>query len=173
MLRRRVVVELTRIGQLVDARAYFRIGVHDRDSHTRHCSTAYPGKALDNKRMNRYRFRDLLISQDGVCAICRRGNLTGPLFIDHDHVCCDKKWTCGKCVRGLLCGPCNTRLIDVELDRNHEKHGESWWIAAVAYLCERGCNPAAPERLGAHIDIHRQGRISAGVSCACRYCLPK
>ena len=30
--------------------------------------------------------------------------------MDHYHKCCPGKTSCGKCVRGLLCGNCNTIL---------------------------------------------------------------
>lgn len=29
------------------------------------------------------------------------------LYVDHDHSCCPGSITCGKCVRGILCRPCN------------------------------------------------------------------
>lgn len=47
------------------------------------------------------------------CAICGRSeNSDGRrLHVDHDHACCPTKdRSCGKCIRGLLCGQCNTAL---------------------------------------------------------------
>lgn len=32
------------------------------------------------------------------------------LCIDHDHSCCPGEFTCGKCIRGVLCSPCNRTL---------------------------------------------------------------
>jgi hypothetical protein len=137
---RRRVVELKRIGHLVDGRAIFDIHVNDRDSGLLFCSIGYPSRALEKAKLTQVGFRSMLVAQHGVCAICGRGHLLGPLFIDHDHACCNKKWTCGKCVRGLLCGYCNTWLIDVELARNHYKHSEQWW--AVHVLVLRGDGPS-------------------------------
>lgn len=42
------------------------------------------------------------------CAICTRKDR--PLHVDHDHACCPTTFTCGACVRGLLCGPCNRAI---------------------------------------------------------------
>lgn len=44
------------------------------------------------------------------CLICKRTDRK--LHVDHDHACCapNKARTCGKCVRGLICGPCNRGL---------------------------------------------------------------
>jgi hypothetical protein len=61
------------------------------------------------------RFNELLEIQGYACAICRED--FGDKFpqADHDPSCCPKQLkatarTCGECLRGLLCVPCNTNL---------------------------------------------------------------
>lgn len=43
----------------------------------------------------------------GKCFSCQDSEGT---VIDHDHKCCPGTYSCGKCVRGLLCSNCNTAL---------------------------------------------------------------
>jgi hypothetical protein len=79
-------------------------------SPTRRKYCSYPCQAL-GARLSQYgldgwTFQELLRSQGGVCAVCRKALLfqpeVRPPSIDHDHAT-------GK-VRGILCQSCNIRV---------------------------------------------------------------
>jgi|SRR5690606_5531818 len=56
-------------------------------------------------------YREQFRKQGGVCAICQRPEPQNKyLCIDHDHACCPPGGSCGACVRGLICSPCNRGL---------------------------------------------------------------
>jgi|SRR2546430_7562292 len=56
--------------------------------------------------------RDLLLLEQGMqCDICGRTEPDGRGWaIDHDHAHCPGNKHCGKCIRGILCFPCNSGL---------------------------------------------------------------
>lgn len=64
-------------------------------------------------RMTVEEWEGMFAFQGGLCYLC-----TDPLdraaeraiCVDHDHQCCDGVRTCGKCVRGLTCQPCNSGI---------------------------------------------------------------
>jgi len=65
------------------------------------------------------------------CAICRRATgATKRLAVDHDHSCCPGPISCGGCVRGLVCGPCNSMLAhardSVELFHRAAQYLREW-----------------------------------------------
>lgn len=75
-------------------------------------------------------------AQGRRCAICRRaqGVTDRPdrqrrLAVDHDHTCCPGPTSCGRCVRGLLCDPCNREMAHARDDPEHFRR-------AIAYLRE-------------------------------------
>ena len=64
------------------------------------------------RRLGRYnltpaQFEALTKTWGGKCFICLIRDAT---VLDHDHKCCPGRETCGKCVRGVLCRPCNAAL---------------------------------------------------------------
>lgn len=66
--------------------------------------------------------------QNDACAVCKVSFDVSSDCVDHDHSCCpEKAYSCGNCVRGLLCTTCNTLL-------GHAKDDPSILRAAADYL---------------------------------------
>jgi hypothetical protein len=61
------------------------------------------------------------------CSICGDPPIARNLSIDHDHSCCPGQRSCGACVRGLLCNPCNVGIGFLREDIENLKR-------AIAYL---------------------------------------
>lgn len=84
-------------------------------AHTRRMQTDYnlaPGE-----------YNELKAAQGGLCFTCgpwtgNRG-LSKNLAVDHDHSCCLAPPICGKCIRGLICGPCNEIIGRVGDSQGH------------------------------------------------------
>lgn len=89
------------------------------------CYTHHRAKLRERKQTSRARYvwetygiteeqyQALYEAQGGRCYICQRAKGTGRkrLAVDHDHGCCPEPPTCGTCVRGLLCKPCNRDVL--------------------------------------------------------------
>lgn len=60
-----------------------------------------------------YRYNLSTLQLDAIlrlaCQIC--GLSDTRMHLDHDHSCCSEKgYSCGKCIRGILCSNCNTGI---------------------------------------------------------------
>jgi hypothetical protein len=51
------------------------------------------------------------------CDICGRDD--APMHFDHDHECCPGNYSCGRCLRGVLCNRCNHAV-----ERRHDPTGQ-------------------------------------------------
>lgn len=72
-------------------------------------------------------YERICAEQDNVCAICKQPDATGRrLAVDHDHRCCPGKNSCGKCIRRLLCGACNTALGRFDVVENFSEKVKSY-----------------------------------------------
>lgn len=75
--------------------------------------------------------------QKGCCLICNKpetrlfNKKVSKLAIDHNHSCCPGRFSCGKCIRGLLCYKCNQVLALVNDDKKLLKN-------AINYLENKG-----------------------------------
>lgn len=77
------------------------------------------------------KYQKMVDAQGGVCKICFSPNVDGKnLAVDHDHKCCPARRSCGKCIRALLCNPCNYGLAgfkdDVDILKRAIEYIEEW-----------------------------------------------
>jgi len=132
--------------------------VKARQYHMEHRAEAnFTG--TENRRRRRYNltradYEALLAKQGGACAVCREA--ADRYCVDHDHACCPRDSSCGKCVRGLLCHRCNRglgqflddpRRLDSALEYLHRKEpgmgGPPWkcedcgtWWSGLEHRCQ-------------------------------------
>ena len=57
-------------------------------------------------------YKAMFEAQGSCCKLCRRA--VKRYVVDHDHACCPGRQSCGRCVRGILCVPCNAGLGFIE-----------------------------------------------------------
>lgn len=103
--------QCTRCGEWKDTQEFYA-NTQTADSLTPDCKECK--RVMQTERifgLSPGSYARMLSDQGGSCKICGRVDPTGrKLHVDHDHSCCSGKTSCGQCVRGLLCGQCNTGL---------------------------------------------------------------
>jgi hypothetical protein len=88
-----------------------RCATHARLSKNKASDARWEAHILATYKLTREMYEALYEAQGGRCATCQRATgKTRRLSVDHDHKCCSGRTSCGRCVRGLLCRPCNTLL---------------------------------------------------------------
>ncbi|NHO85124.1 hypothetical protein HA073_29340 [Micromonospora sp. CMU55-4] len=110
--------------------------------------------------LTRERCQQILAEQNEGCAICGQPPGDKALVIDHDHSCRPGRRSCGKCVRGLLCGPCNCGVGMLREARSCSRRQSS---TSLADGCVR--RPRPPRR-GRPWDTV-SGSASRRTTCAC------
>ena len=88
-----------------------------REWEASHPHRKRPRQLLIKFNLTEKQYASLVDAQCGVCAICRlpetelgNGGKSRALSVDHNRNCCAGDWSCGKCIRGLLCNACNKSL---------------------------------------------------------------
>jgi len=113
-------------------------GVYNQTQSVK-CAVASCNKPTISKQLctdHASRAASFSLSTDEVVELLGRGKCdacgeTNRLCIDHDHSCCNKNGSCGKCVRGLLCTWCNATL-------GHAKDDVSRLEKLIEYLRQTG-----------------------------------
>lgn len=78
-----------------------------------------PGRVFKRHGLTEAAYNQMLIDQQGVCKVCLLPETASKSSVDetprslaihHNHNCCPGKYSCGKCIIGLLCSNCNTGI---------------------------------------------------------------
>lgn len=89
-------------------------------------------KSYYNMDPDEYKLKLKLCNEQ--CEICGLP-LINPC-IDHNHSCCPRQHSCGKCVRGLLCPKCNSGLgmynDNIEILKNAIRYLEKYELKTLS-----------------------------------------
>lgn len=116
--------EFNRDGRKIDGLSiYCRVCTNkwSLDGYYRNGGYDYGRQVWSLYRLSKEDYDNLLISQDYRCAACGSDNPQDrrqKWHVDHDHACCNRRQSCGNCIRGLLCSNCNIALGLVKDSKN-------------------------------------------------------
>ena len=86
----------------------YKAYVIDWRHKNRHKVTAYTRKWRYG--ISQEEFDKLFENQGKKCAVCGNNESGKCWCVDHDHSCCGQVRACSKCIRGIICTPCNLML---------------------------------------------------------------
>lgn len=102
-----------------------KTGVDGLKSSCRYCLAEHDNLKRHHVTVDWY--NETLKKQGNRCAICRRGEPGGHngffWVVDHDHNHCPGTYSCGSCVRGLLCRSCNIAISTFKEDPDIFRRG--------------------------------------------------
>lgn len=88
-----------------------RCATHHREVKAVRRLAAQETRVLTVYNLSAEKYDAIYLVQGECCEICRRARgVRKRLSVDHDHSCCNGAYSCGNCVRGLLCTTCNKML---------------------------------------------------------------
>lgn len=107
-------------------------------------------KRLAQHGLSQQEYDSLLRMQEGKCPVCNEqlpdDNAVGhdAAVIDHDHACCPGRYSCGRCVRGILHRQCNSAI-------GFFRDNPTALRNAASYLARRNTHHAIPPTRAGHI----------------------
>ncbi|KGI82056.1 hypothetical protein IL38_06945 [Actinopolyspora erythraea] len=87
-----------------------RCDTHHRARKKQRKSQSFARRLEETYNITEEQYWEIYEYQGRRCYNCPNKGTYKRLSVDHDHACCPGRTSCGKCVRGLLCQPCNRYL---------------------------------------------------------------
>lgn len=81
--------------------------------------------------MTTWEWEEMFDRQSRLCYLCRSAHPGHGWTVDHDHGCCPGRSSCGQCIAGIACTPCN--LLEAHMARAIERGG----LEAITRLLDR------------------------------------
>jgi ribosomal protein L15E len=91
---------------------------------------------------------EMLAEQEGNCYLCSEPldlAESRKIHVDHDHSCCRGVRSCGKCIRGLACEPCNKGIGAFGDDPERMRRAADRLEAAKGNMAARLSGASRPE----------------------------
>ena len=86
-------------------------------------------RRLKRHNISQEKFDKILKKQLNKCPICLKNldvSVAKSIAIDHDHECCSGLYSCGACIRGLLCNSCNLAIGQLKDNPEYLKRAISY-----------------------------------------------